>query len=321
MIIVKVKGFRSYEYGTILNVRINPEKLHLFDEESEESIMPRIPADNTFPAEVHKGTLLMAGEKLALPPALAGLEGRGTVSVPPAAFIEGDLIRKADVLNAEEIGGRWLTTLKIHDAVAYRLSDKPVEGTTCPLGVDFKKLRFTIGGSIKEPLPLLNGIEGTLMLDIVKNPAWKPKKERMAKEAKEPVPPEGAKKKVPKIPRKLFVYSILVGGAKLAIDSSVAQKIVRSLPGRRAFKSKYRFEWGTDDFKIAKAGGLRAYVKTILDYGSEKFLECDVDGNIFHVRIDDTYDHSMEDAERGIRLMPKMEDTRVIEIKRGIRII
>ncbi len=91
-IIVKTIEEVKAAIGNRVNLELNLDKIHLFDKESEVTILEELPHKTTFVAEVKDGELELFGKQVALPEAYKdALEGKSQVlvDIPPQAVVPG----------------------------------------------------------------------------------------------------------------------------------------------------------------------------------------------------------------------------------------
>ena len=99
-IIIKAGGFKDYKTDDILEAALDISAVHLFDKETEESILPRIPQYNFLDCESRGGKLQFCNVEIVIPPAISLPDGNYHLLVPPAAItLEGNI-------SAEVVGVR-----------------------------------------------------------------------------------------------------------------------------------------------------------------------------------------------------------------------
>ena len=87
-VIFKVGADCSLSRGDSASVSLNISRLHIFDAESEKSLLPPIPSEISLPCVLTKDTLTVAGHSLPLPPALQDKKRgpvRGELTLPSDA--------------------------------------------------------------------------------------------------------------------------------------------------------------------------------------------------------------------------------------------
>ncbi len=286
-VIIKSKGFKDYQPDTVCEAALNIDAIHLFDKETEESIMPRIPEYNYLDCSVKGGKITFFGNTVELPAAVKCAEGNGELLIPVSAIrFNGEITAK--VIGCEDVNGQILVSLDINGSRLYALSSEILENGEISIGLDFKKLIIKIGDTENQPMPEVNSLNGTFVMQ----------KELETVECK--------KKKVP-------YYYLLINGIKLKAPAEIYEKMFSATTGRKVYNSTYRYEWTPYDFTLSE-GGIKAEVEKILDYGSEKFLKCNADGETLYVKTD-------KNLSGTVYLIPDVSKVSVIETERQIRIL
>ena len=279
-VIIKAGGFKEIAADTVCEAALDISAIHLFDYETEESIMPRIPEYNYLDCEVVSGKLKFLGNTLDLPPAIRCEDGKGELLIPVGAVkLNGPI--KAEVTAGERITGQTLLTLRVGDGRLYALADGEAESGGASIGLDFKKIILRVGRTEIAPMPEVNGLNGTFAAD---------------KGA------DGAKK-----------FCLVIDGEKFCAPEQVYTKMFAATTGRKVYNSAYRYEWSPYDFAVTD-NGLSAKVLETLDYGEEKFIKCAVGEEILYVKADsvsgdevrltpDAGKVSVVESERQIRIL------------------
>ena len=287
-IILKAAGFRNFSSGDVVEAALKMENVHLFDAETEESILPRIPKYNYLDCAVSGGVLTFAGAKIKLPEAIKCADGEYELLLPTDAIIVGGDI-DAEVLSCEQIDDKSLSMLSFGNSQIFALIDEK-QGEKIKISIDLKKITLRKDGqNVVSPMPLVNSITGTFAMDKVKAQT-----------------PDGKTKKVTE-------YSFVIGGQKFAAPKDVAQKMFAALSGRKVFNTTFRYEFTPYNFKMARSG-LPATVEKLLDYGAEKFIKCNVCGSDFYIKAEGS-------CSGNIYLSPDFESIGVTEMGREIKIV
>ncbi len=248
-VIIKSAGFKEYQPDAVMEAALDIDAIHLFDEDTEESIMPRIPEYNYLDCEIKGGNISFVGVKLGLPEAVKCADGKGELLLPVTAVrFDGDI--KAKVTDNENVNGQILVTLDVNGNRLYALSDKVLPVGDINIGVDYKKVTIKTDGGIVTPMPEVNGLDGTFVMD------------------------KGEK-----------TYNLLINGVKIKAPAEVYEKMFAATTGRKVYNSKFRYEWGPYDIEVSDAGIEAEAVRT-LDYGDEKFVECKVGEETLYVKCD-----------------------------------
>lgn len=290
-VIIKTAGFKEYEPDTICEAALDISGIHLFDKDTEESIMPRIPKYNNIDCTVKKNNLSFLGCEVALPPAISCEQGKGELILPVTAIqFNGDI--QAQVIENENINGQNLVSLDLNGNRLYALSEHPIDKGEIGIGLDFKKIILKIGGNEVEPMPEINGLDGTFIMDKMYETVTTNGKERR---------------------QKVTHYSLLIQGVKLEAPAQIYEKMFAVTSGRKVYNSTFRYEWTPYDFKISEAG-IEAKAVEMLDYGTEKFLKCVAGEHTLYVNVDKEYSGK-------VYLVPDVGNVSVIESERQIRIV
>lgn len=290
-VIIKTGGFKDFASDEIKEVSLNIDAIHLFDIETEESIMPRIPEFNYLTCSVRDGQMKLLGNDISLPNAIKCPEGSGEVLIPVSAIrYDGDI--EARILGCENINGQILLSLDVNGYRLYALSENEIENGIVNIGIDFKKIIIKVDNQEIKPMPLVNGLDGTFVMDNIK----------------ESVTIDG-KQKIKRSTR----YSLLINGVKIEAHADVYEKMFSATSGRKVYNSEFRYEWSPYDIEIADSG-LSAEVVDNLDYGTELFVKLAIGEDILYVKSD-------KPLSGSVHIMPNVAKVSVIEKERQIRIL
>lgn len=269
----------------MLEAAIDPEKIHLFDMQTEQTIMPRVPQYNHLDCEVKNGKLSFLGSSVQLPPAISCPDGKGELVLPSAAIaLGGDIACK--VLSCEQADGQYLAALELVGGRVYALLPSAAVGEIT-VSIDFKKISIKIGDGEVLPMPEVNGLSGTFVME---------KAGRAEKENKVGVR-----------------YSLRINGSDIPAPSELCAKMFAATTGRKVFNSEFMYEWSP--YAIAFADeGIAAEAVDTLDYGAEKFVKCLVGERELYVKSD-------VELSGAVHLMPDASQVSVIESERQIRIV
>lgn len=291
-IIIKDNSGRDLKAGDIVDAVLDFEHVHLFDKETEDTVLPRIPEYNYLDCEIKKGKLKFLGTEIELPEAIKTDDLKGELLLPTdAVTLNGNL--KAEVVSCEDVNGIYTVSLMLGGKRLYTVSTEPVETKTVGIGIDFKKITVKADGEEKiSPLPELNCFD----CKFVKI------------KTHETVEVKGKTKK-----KKVVKFGFAVGDAFFDANDETAQKIFAALGIKKAYDTSLRMECGAYHLAVSDRGIAAEAVQT-LDYGTEKFLQCKVGENIVYVKSDET-------VSGGIYLMPDFGHVGIVEIEREIKII
>lgn len=290
-VIIKTGGDTEYMPGDVLEAALNLDRVHLFDVETEISILPRIPEYNYLDCEVKEGNVCFLGTKLPLPPAISCGEGAGELLIPTDAVSFGGDV-EATVENVEEINGKTVVSMTLGGKRVFAVTDEAPQGKTVKLSVDMKRISVLRGGEeVVSPMPLSVSFDGAF------------KKIKTKEEV------NGKRRKVVK-------FMLDVAGTQFPAPDEIAQKLFSALGVRKALDMKYRYE--TSPYGLAvEENGIPARVIGVEDYGKEKFVHCAVGENA------SVYVKAEEDGvyEGEVHLVPDIDKLAVIQADMDIRLV
>lgn len=290
-IIVKTTLSHEYRSGEVCEVAFNVKKLHFFDAETEETIVPRIPEVNEASCEVRDGVLTWMRNSVKLPPAFGDLDGKGTVLIPTNAItFDGNL--DANVVGCEQVLGKHLISLEMNGERMFAVSDTEMPLQAVKVGLDLKRITLTIDGRTHEPLHEVVQFKGK----VIK------KKETEVREV-------GGKSKR----QKVINFYLDVSGAQFVALEHIARKVFSTLSPRAVFATDFLYEFTPYDIKI-DGKGIEGEVTGMYDYGAEKFAQIRIGEDSVNVHID-------APVSGKVFLSPNFDRAGVIEAARGIRII
>ena len=159
-----VSGDGEVNVGDVINLQISENKLHLFDGETEITLLHPIPKFSIFGGKVAGGKLDIFGSKVELPEAIKAAIGEADaleLEVPPFAVIPGkDFSLK--VKKVEEVEGQKLAYLVNGDRYLFALVDDSVKaGQSYSFSLRNDKVRVLVDGQpVLEPIGEQEALEG-----------------------------------------------------------------------------------------------------------------------------------------------------------------
>ncbi len=280
------------ESGDIIVAALNVDKLHLFDVETERSILPRLPEYNYLDCKVAGGKLLLQGVSISLPPAISCADGEYRLLVPTDAVkIGGDI--EAEAISSEKINGKNLVSLNVEGRRMFAVSKEEVPCGKLNISFDLKKISLSNdSGIVVAAMPEKVCMEGYMYKEKVKETAER----------------NGKQKTVTRI-----AFFLNIGGAVFPAPDKISAKLISAMGVKKAFGGKLRYECSPYDLTFAESG-IPAEVLYVADYGAEKFAVCNICGNTAYVRCDG-------DVSGNVYLMPNIDALSVIQSEMDIRII
>ncbi len=289
-VIVKVtEGETSFRAGEVVEAALDVSKIHLFDEQTELTVLPRIPEYNAVDCEIKGGELRFLGEKLPLPPALSCLDGGGELRIPcDAITFDGTL--SATVSDREEVNGRTLLHLTLGGGKLFALAEAAPDDKQVKIGLDCKKITVVRDGKeVISAMPEQVAMRGKFCKEKV---AFRNEKGKKVKQ---------------------IAFYFQVEGAKLPVPDEVAQRLFSALGVKGALEKPLRFECSPYDIAVGSEG-ISAEAFSYLDYGKEGFSVCKTAGGVVYVRTD-------ERLSDRVYLMPELDRLAIIDEKLDIRVI
>jgi len=292
-IIINGDGPCDFKPGDVVDAALDLSKVHIFDKETELSILPRIPEYNYFDCEVKGGKISFLGTELKLPPAIECEEGKRELLIPTDAITLGGEDIAVNVISCEEINGKNVVSFELGGRIAFAVSPEPVKNGKEKISVDMKKISLLADGvECVSAMPETMKFEGKLVKTKVT----------------EEVEVKGKLKK-----KKAVKFLLDVAGYNLPCPDVTADKLITAMGVKNAFTDKLIYECSPYDLKFAEEG-VEAEVTGIADYGREKFAVCKVgEGEVFV---------SCEgEASGAVKLLPDVDKLSIIQADKNIRII
>ncbi len=292
-IIIETKGATDFASGDIVEAALNINKVHLFDRESELSIIPRAPEFNYLDCKVASGKLSFLGVKLALPQAIECADGDYELLIPTDAVRFGGTDAEVEVVGCENVNGKTVVSFELGGRRLFALTDGEVANGKTGIEIDLKKLSFVSQGeTVVESMPEVIRMEGVLV------------KEKAVIETQEngkTVKKNGIK------------FMLDVEGYKIPCPDKTVDKLITAIGVKKAFTEKLLYECGPYDLQFASEG-ISTEVTAIADYGREKFAVCKLGENTAYV-------YSKDSETAGLKLMPAVDKLAIYHKEKHIRII
>ena len=250
--------------GTTINLAIDLEKIHLFDSESEITILEDIPKFTTFPAVINNDKMEFLGAKVALPGALqAALNGKNEVliDVPPTAVVPGNTY-SLEVKKVEKMGDKRLAYLKVKDRYLFAFVDKGVK--------EGAKYSFDL---LNEKIDIREGNE--VVLKAISN------QDQLI----------GRFEKFDNRKTKNLEFFYNINGVKIAAPQVNGYKI-NAVEGNNCYRKNYCYAFDRSAIQLVEEGenAIKANVLEVLDYGNINFARLDVDGQQVLVEVEKGFD-------------------------------
>lgn len=228
---------------------------HFFDADSGETLCPRIPKSNTLSATVKDRTMLWAGLRFPLPPAVARKDGIYTVEIPTDAVKMGK--NGALIVDGREtVGEQILTHLKQGEEILFALGDFGERGAFCGINLDFRRITWYKDESVA----LARMAEHGILFGIVKRVCLK----------------ENGRKRTE--------FHLTVGDGEFLLPDAILSELIKTA-GIGILKKPLRYEIPPDAISVTSQG-IRARILNCLDYGTHKYLEVESGGRTLLVETE-----------------------------------
>ncbi len=168
IIVKQYGGEHSSRVDDVIDVALDMEKAHFFDAETEQTIAPRIPAENIFDLTIHNGSAEILGQKVQLPVAvcnqLADEKKAASILIPTDALREGGSDLKAQVVRVETIKDTVVTHMFTAGRTFFMVGKKQhTVGEELGLDIDFKSVCIydSAMNELAKPLPKYDTFYGS----------------------------------------------------------------------------------------------------------------------------------------------------------------
>ena len=253
-IILKAETGIDFEMDELDTVSFDLTKMHVFDAETEKTIMPRLPEENILPGKVLKGNLEFADGKLSLPKAVHVNDGDYFVHIPfKAVHYDEKGSLKGRFFRSEEINGTHVVELLTSQGFIFfedleKHDFKENEIVHFSIHLTYMSLFNLEGASVLKGLHTANELKCQIHR----------KKEIATFE-------DGSKKKA-------YRYYLLINGVEFVCPTPIATKVIFG-GGKKVLKETLSLGFRPHEIAFSEEG-LSATVETILDYGVSKYAKC-----------------------------------------------
>jgi multiple sugar transport system ATP-binding protein len=248
-IIVKTTQDTEVQVDDVINLFIREDKIHLFDKETEITLIQDVPSYNFVEGKFDGKVLSAFGGKAELPSAVINALGENkdlALEIPPAAIVAGNSY-SLKVARVEELEGKRLAHLAFEDRYIFALVDESVkEGSTYKFDIQFDKCKIFAGEQlVLEPLSDNESLLGKFV-----------KKDISRTEVE-------------------FYYAI----AGEQIHDSLGNGFkINSVDGNECYKKTYKYVFNRNSIKVALDGqGIKGEILELFDYGHVKYAKLRVE--------------------------------------------
>ena len=277
-IILKLVRDDSLSIGQHILVSFDVTKLHVFDKESENTLLERIPSFMTIKGRIENNKLNILGHKIKLSSWNASLfESNKDVllNFSISALSEGeDFV--IECIKKEKIKNKWLFTCKFNDEYVYFVNDNYIDGDKLSLNIDLSSIDYydLNGNLLISKLDEINKFEGELIPSKKLIPCVKKnlidislyKNYLKAKEENDL--PLLKKLNVKEKKKVVFNYKIFNKEIEPRMEDIIK---IYALLGKKFYLHHIKYLVSAKDIIINEFGEFSGEIIEILDYNKEKF--------------------------------------------------
>ena len=241
----------------ITEVSLSLDNMHLFDAETEISISPRLPKSVKTEGVISNHVLTMFGSKIKLPDALKDVpDGIYHIDIPTSAITLGDTFT-AIIAHINATTEKNIYTARHGEEYLFfadELDKKIKVDDEVSLDIDIKQITISNDSFTKEPLPMVNSVNGVVVKHDIKKPHVNAKGKEV--EIKE-------------------VYcDIIIKDYPFHTSADLGLKLL-NLKENKAYKDEIGVTFTPYDAVVSNEG-IPAKVTNQFDYGKEQFIECEI---------------------------------------------
>lgn len=290
-IIFKTKNTSTIVADQEVSIYVDPTKLHFFDLENENTLLPRIPKYRHFNLKVEDGAINLFDQKYVLPPYFKNILKENNIyefKIPTEAIVKGDSY-KGIIEKCEQIDDKYLAHIKINNYLIFAILDEEIsEGSEFDFDVNSHLIQVRENGEV-----LINSIPDT---NKVLGKLFRIKDEIIytAKNGKE-------KKK------KVTGFKYKIGDYLIDVDKAIYEKTLAVLVKKFELHDiEYSFSSNVD--ALTKDQGITVKFLKLMDYGKEKFAQFVIPNennfdNKFIIKVSDDFNE-----KEDYKLKLKYED-------------
>lgn len=229
----------SFCRGDIISLSVEARFVHIFDSESGETLLARLPSENRVDAEIKAGRLHFAEQSFALPPALEANDGCGELVIPTEAIKFGAGEGVGTLVRVENVDEHRLAVIDVGGVTLFA-ENAPLEGENVSFSIDMRMISMPNCGIF--PLERKNRIFG-----------------RLQKNKSE------------------FCFSI--GKSKIAAPKELCRRLFEAVGSEIfKIPLEFVFDEGGARISETTTDSLDCTVTKLLDYGSHKYVKVEHEG-------------------------------------------
>ena len=279
-IIVKMLRDDNLSVGQKVYVTFDVNKIHIFDKESENTLLERIPSTMTFKAQLVDNKLLFLNQKIALSKwnsdALKGHKNL-FISLPISALTKGnDITLKVD--KKEKIKDEWLFSAEVDGEYIYFKNSEYIDGDKISLDIDLSKIDYydEDGELVLKHFDGENRFNGELVpikkkIPCVKNNLIDISLYEKYEDAKNKQDIDTLKQlKIKEKNKLVFNYKLFDNEIEPNIEDLIR---VYALLGKKFYLHHICYIVNANDININEHGDYVGSVKEVIDYGKDNFIK------------------------------------------------
>ena len=279
-IIVKMLRDDNLSVGQKVYVTFDVNKIHIFDKESENTLLERIPSAMTFKAQIVDNNLLFLNQKIALSKwnsdALKGHKNL-FISLPISALTKGNDITLI-VNKKEKIKDEWLFSAEVDGEYIYFKNSEYIDGDKISLDIDLSKIDYydEDGELVLKHFDGENHFNGELVpvkkkIPCVKNNLIDISLYEKYEDAKNKHDIETLKQlKIKEKNKLVFNYKLFDNEIEPNIEDVIR---VYALLGKKFYLHHICYIVNANDININEHGDYVGSVKEVIDYGKDNFIK------------------------------------------------
>ena len=279
-IIVKMLRDDNLSVGQKVYVTFDVNKIHIFDKESENTLLERIPSAMTFKAQIVDNNLLFLNQKIALSKwnsdALKGHKNL-FISLPISALTKGNDITLI-VNKKEKIKDEWLFSAEVDGEYIYFKNSEYIDGDKISLDIDLSKIDYydEDGELVLKHFDGENHFNGELVpvkkkIPCVKNNLIDISLYEKYEDAKNKHDIETLKQlKIKEKNKLVFNYKLFDNEIEPNIEDLIR---VYALLGKKFYLHHICYIVNANDININEHGDYVGSVKEVIDYGKDNFIK------------------------------------------------
>lgn len=255
-VILRAPAGSYYASGEVIDVAVDLREIHVFDAQTGENAIARIPPFAQAVGTVADGVLHIGTQEIPLPPALAVADGTYDLEIPCGAVSVGEGRCKAEILDVEHIGGTALLTLNVDGQILFATQDGSKPCTKGNTVIDIAQKQITLlrdGEAVAQALPTENHLDGTILKEKTTVTETSNGREKQTKK---------------------WQHDVYIGGHRFPCTQRMTEEIFSHV-SEKICGCALSFRFPVSAAQIA-SDGMTATVEKILDYGNERYAVCEV---------------------------------------------